>query len=120
MVLSFQLIYQFTSSVVSIYLHSHINICLFQESEKGSWHVPLAAEAIEESSRTWLCITRQASCESGNKQHASVVEASQVSELDQIAASCHSAGGLNGCAGLTGKRKERSPSPSPSHSSLQS
>ncbi|XP_060173730.1 proteinaceous RNase P 2-like isoform X2 [Lycium barbarum] len=98
---------------------------VIQESENGSWHVPLAGEAVEESSRTWLCITRQASCESNNKQHASV-EASQVSELphsDQIADSCRSdsftsLNGLNRCSGLAGKRKERSPSPS--HSSLQS
>ncbi|KAL3335937.1 hypothetical protein AABB24_031920 [Solanum stoloniferum] len=100
---------------------------VIQESENGSWHVPLAGEVVEESSRTWLCITRQASCESDNKQHASVVEASQVSELVQIAASCHSdsftsqnGGSLNKCSGLAGKRKERSPSPTPPHSSLQS
>lgn len=108
------------------YLHL-ILICLFQESENGLWHVPLAGEVVEESSRTWLCITRQASCESDNKQLASVVEASEVSEPDQIAACCHSdsftsqnGGSLNKCSGLAGKRKERSPSPTPSHSSLQS
>ncbi|KAK4375909.1 hypothetical protein RND71_006586 [Anisodus tanguticus] len=97
---------------------------VIQESENGSWHVPVAGEAVEESSRTWLCITRQASCESDNKQHASI-EASQVPVLnsDQIANSCHSdsftsQNGLNRCSGLAGKRKERSPSPS--HSSPQS
>ncbi|XP_055829631.1 proteinaceous RNase P 2 [Solanum dulcamara] len=99
---------------------------VFQESKNGSWHVPLAGEAVEASSRTWLCITRQALYESDNKQHASVVEASQVSEVDQIAASCHldsftsQNGGLKTCSSLAGKRKVRSPSPSPSHSSLQS
>ncbi|XP_057950141.1 proteinaceous RNase P 2 isoform X2 [Malania oleifera] len=36
-----------------------------QESEKGSWHVPLATESCE-SSRTWLCITRRSSCKGGN------------------------------------------------------
>ncbi|XP_016443537.1 proteinaceous RNase P 2-like [Nicotiana tabacum] len=96
---------------------------VIQESENGSWHVPLSGEIAEESSRIWLCITRQASCESNTKQHASV-EASEVSELvcsDQIEDSCHSdsfasQNGLIRCSGLAGKRKERSPS----HSSLQS
>lgn len=85
--------------------------------------MPLSGEIAEESSRIWLCITRQASCESNTKQHASV-EASEVSELvcsDQIEDSCHSdsfasQNGLIRCSGLAGKRKERSPS----HSSLQS
>lgn len=31
---------------------------LFQESEKGAWHVPIAGDSNEESERTWLCITR--------------------------------------------------------------
>lgn len=37
---------------------------VIQESEKGSWHVPLAAgeTTIDESSRTWICITRLGSC----------------------------------------------------------
>lgn len=92
---------------------------VIQESENGSWHVPLAGEVAEESSRSWLCMSRH------DKQHTSV-EAAEVSELvcsDQIEDSCHSdsfasQNGLNTCSGLAGKRKERSPSPS--HSSLQS
>ncbi|KAL2511101.1 Proteinaceous RNase P 3 [Abeliophyllum distichum] len=31
---------------------------VMQESENGLWHVPLAGEAIDESLRSWLCITR--------------------------------------------------------------
>ncbi|MCD7452732.1 hypothetical protein HAX54_017951 [Datura stramonium] len=120
-----QVKYTFVKGEIKLLMPPTYSVVI-QESENGSWHVPLAGEAVEESSRTWLCITRQASCESDNKQHASVVEASQVSELacsDQIAASCHSdsftsQNGSNGCSGLAGKRKERSPSPS--HSSLQS
>ncbi|XAR70415.1 Ribonuclease P [Bertholletia excelsa] len=30
---------------------------VIQESGKGTWHVPLAGESGDESSRTWLCIT---------------------------------------------------------------
>ncbi|KAL3367088.1 hypothetical protein AABB24_011677 [Solanum stoloniferum] len=121
-----QVKYTFVKGEIKLLMPPTYSVVI-QESENESWHVPLAGEVVEESSRTWLCITRQASCESDNKQHASVVEASQVSELDQIAASCHSGsftsqngGSLNKCSGLAGKRKERSPSPTPSHSSLQS
>ncbi|XP_057790088.1 proteinaceous RNase P 2-like [Salvia miltiorrhiza] len=31
---------------------------IIQESEKGSWHIPLAGEISDESSRTWLCAIR--------------------------------------------------------------
>ena len=31
---------------------------LFQESESGSWHVPVADDSCQEPARTWLCITR--------------------------------------------------------------
>ncbi|EYU36960.1 hypothetical protein ABFS82_04G207400 [Erythranthe guttata] len=34
---------------------------VIQESEKGSWHVPIAGEISDESSRTWLCVTRSGS-----------------------------------------------------------
>ncbi|XP_041994732.1 proteinaceous RNase P 2 [Salvia splendens] len=37
---------------------------IIQESGKGSWHVPLAGEISDESSRTWLCATRSGSNES--------------------------------------------------------
>ncbi|CAN4098980.1 unnamed protein product [Withania somnifera] len=74
-----QVKYSFVKGEIKL-LMPPIYSVVIQESENGSWHVPLAGEAVEESSRTWLCITRQASCESDNKQHASIVEASQVSE----------------------------------------
>ncbi|PON32490.1 hypothetical protein TorRG33x02_356310, partial [Trema orientale] len=28
------------------------------ESEKGTWHVPVAGDGTEDSEKTWLCITR--------------------------------------------------------------
>ncbi|XP_020577508.1 proteinaceous RNase P 2 [Phalaenopsis equestris] len=37
---------------------------VIQESETGSWHVPLDENSQNESSRTWLCITRPASSKS--------------------------------------------------------
>lgn len=36
---------------------------VIQESEKGSWHVPVVCDSNEESVRTWLCITRPGDCE---------------------------------------------------------
>ena len=36
-----------------------LNWFLFQESEKGSWHVPfVTSDNNEGSSKNWLCITR--------------------------------------------------------------
>ncbi|XP_020873404.1 proteinaceous RNase P 3 isoform X1 [Arabidopsis lyrata subsp. lyrata] len=32
---------------------------VIQESEKGSWHIPIKSQDNEESSRSWMCITRQ-------------------------------------------------------------
>ncbi|PON41394.1 Protein-only RNase P, C-terminal [Parasponia andersonii] len=31
---------------------------VIQESEKGTWHVPVAGDCTEDSEKTWLCITR--------------------------------------------------------------
>lgn len=36
---------------------------VIQESERGSWHVPLDNKSQKESSRIWLCINRPDSCE---------------------------------------------------------
>ncbi|PRQ32222.1 putative ribonuclease P [Rosa chinensis] len=79
---------------------------VIQESESGSWHVPVADDSDEEPARTWLCITRP-----------SASKASTGALLSQNAF-------LNSCTSefvtshndktttKTGKRKERSPSPS--------
>ncbi|KAK9681980.1 hypothetical protein RND81_10G041100 [Saponaria officinalis] len=73
---------------------------LIQESENGSWHVPVANASSDELSRTWLCITRPSLCNSvlqsccnntGHESHPHTV---------------------NGTVSLTGKRKERDLSPS--------
>ncbi|KAK4773623.1 hypothetical protein SAY87_028642 [Trapa incisa] len=63
-----------------------------QESENGSWHVPISDGKNEETAITWLCITRP--------------NCSQAFD------------GKNGAksVAVTGKRKERSPSPSHRHS----
>ncbi|KAI3523290.1 hypothetical protein L1887_01350 [Cichorium endivia] len=61
---------------------------IIQESEKGTWHVPLVGDYTDELSRTWLCITRSNINKTSNKNPNS---------------------SLN--FGITGKRKERSVSP---------
>ncbi|KAK6119850.1 hypothetical protein DH2020_046397 [Rehmannia glutinosa] len=45
---------------------------VIQESEKGSWHVPIAREVSDGSLRNWLCVTRSGSHEAeniSNKNH---------------------------------------------------
>lgn len=52
---------------------------VIQESEKGTWHVPLAGSN-DESSRTWLCITRRGYCEASERV-PSTKDASEVGQL---------------------------------------
>jgi proteinaceous RNase P len=96
---------------------------LFQESEQGSWHVPLASETNDESSRTWLCITRPGSQE-GSENGDTTVEAPKLYQLDSDEHLLNSSNmetvpernNLNGNSSenfgtksqsVTGKRKER-------------
>ncbi|KAG9158126.1 hypothetical protein Leryth_000279, partial [Lithospermum erythrorhizon] len=92
---------------------------VIQESESGSWHVPLAGENSDESSRTWLCITRHGSSETSAKV-SSIVSLHKCD--DQTSASSEEAFNTNGVNGgsdahisattslpVTGKRKDRSP-----------
>lgn len=105
---------------------------LFQESEKGSWHVPITGGSNEESSRTWLCITRPGACEAKGEA-AAIPETSEYaigptcsrwalnsSESEILASNKEnhssqdsSPKSNNKTASVTGKRKERSPSPTP-------
>jgi len=82
---------------------------LLQESERGYWHVPIATESTDEHLRSWLCITRprscsSASCSSMKSQHA----LHNRSNGDKASHQNFE----NGVVSLTGKRKERDPSPS--------
>ncbi|KAF7119783.1 hypothetical protein RHSIM_Rhsim13G0109600 [Rhododendron simsii] len=71
---------------------------VIQESEKGNWHLPLAGEWTDESSRTWLCITRPDSCEASGR--------------DKLHRNSDSSPIRDKQPSTTGKRKERSVSPS--------
>jgi proteinaceous RNase P len=86
---------------------------VFQESEKGSWHVPLALGTSNESSRPWLCITRK-SADDDVATVSNGVDTSGNSDLDQphkLADNVHSLDSQvieNNSTSITGKRKERS------------
>ena len=92
---------------------------VIQESEKGSWHVPLALHTGDETSRTWLCITRQSSqdaeanvCNSvdtPNFNHHNTKDAEGPQEFSNGVGIMDSQVDENNTTSLTGKRKERSP-----------
>ncbi|XP_051134687.1 proteinaceous RNase P 2 [Andrographis paniculata] len=53
-----QVRYTFVKGALKLMMPPSYSV-IIQESEKGSWHVPVAAgEASDECSRTWLCATR--------------------------------------------------------------
>ncbi|KNA08554.1 hypothetical protein SOVF_161630 [Spinacia oleracea] len=84
-----------------------------KESERGSWHIPIASENTDEFFRSWLCVTRSSSFNPnssnlGKPMHISINKCNKGGQD-----SPHSSG--NGVSSLTGKRKEREPSPSMLH-----
>ncbi|KAI5592547.1 hypothetical protein BDE02_04G159400 [Populus trichocarpa] len=102
---------------------------VIQESENGSWHVPVAGDG-NDSPQSWLCVSRPRSCDA--LKEASCMEESKDSNdsrcnsklptfgRPESLASCkhklHSRDSFqesdDKITALTGKRKERSPSPS--------
>ncbi|KAF5193385.1 Proteinaceous rnase p [Thalictrum thalictroides] len=99
---------------------------VIQESEKGSWHVPIEGECNDELLRTWLCINRP-------KLHdfsSEVLKSSHSFLLDRPLSPClHKTGAMSTMNGshntptsfrsvnneptaMSGKRKSRSQSPS--------
>ncbi|CAL9223205.1 unnamed protein product [Arabidopsis halleri] len=53
-----QVRYTFVKGNLKLEMPSPFSVVI-QESEKGSWHFPVSCENNEESSRTWMCISRQ-------------------------------------------------------------
>ncbi|XP_031285948.1 proteinaceous RNase P 2-like [Pistacia vera] len=45
---------------------------VIQESEKGSWHVPIVAKSNNESTQTWLCVTRPSVFKSHDQELATM------------------------------------------------
>lgn len=116
-----QVRYTFTKGVLKLQM-PHVYSVVIQESEKGAWHVPISVENADESSRSWLCITRQAS--NGNVVPTDVSEngqlinkklksrgpcESQYASVDNIACDYSDASRacVNKAASVNGKRKER-------------
>ncbi|KAL5583188.1 hypothetical protein UlMin_015630 [Ulmus minor] len=75
---------------------------VIQESEKGTWHVPVAGDSSEESERTWLCITRP----SVGKTFDEILQNGKASQNGGDGNT------LETCKSVAGKRKERSSSTS--------
>ncbi|ESQ50867.1 hypothetical protein EUTSA_v10022627mg [Eutrema salsugineum] len=53
-----QVRYTFSKGNLKLEMPSSFSVVI-QESEKGSWHIPVSCQNIEESSRTWICIRRK-------------------------------------------------------------
>ncbi|GAB4824722.1 hypothetical protein Ancab_007587 [Ancistrocladus abbreviatus] len=100
-----QVHYTFVKGLLKLHMPPVYSV-LIQESEKGSWHVPISSEHSDESLRSWLCITRHSPCNASSGIHVNP-EASSKGQASEIEA--------NGNAFITGKRKERSPSSSRQH-----
>uniref|UniRef100_A0A6M2EDI9 ribonuclease P n=1 Tax=Populus davidiana TaxID=266767 RepID=A0A6M2EDI9_9ROSI len=100
---------------------------VIQESENGSWHVPVVAGDGNDSPQSWLCVSRARSCDA--LEEASCMEESKDSNDSRCNSKLPTFGrpeSLASCkhklhsreesddriTALTGKRKERSPSPS--------
>ncbi|EEF33301.1 multidrug resistance pump, putative [Ricinus communis] len=101
---------------------------LIQESEKGSWHVPIAGDGNEDSAQSWLCITRSSACYAPDKDEMNI-ETFETEYQDRILLSPSKANSITGYNDIldseesfphsenkpatpTGKRKGRSTSPS--------
>lgn len=106
---------------------------VIQESDHGSWHVPMEGECSAETLRTWLCINR-------NKLTQGSVEVpTSTDDENNLISNCHQLTGSSGASNIdnelndfsnlseplgnksitmTGKRKERSPSPCMTASSI--
>ncbi|XP_058729342.1 proteinaceous RNase P 2-like isoform X1 [Vicia villosa] len=87
---------------------------VIQESEKGSWHVPLALGTSDESSKPWLCITR-ATADDAVATVSNGVETSGNGHRDEAQKLAGNVDSLdsspvieNKSTSVTGKRKERS------------
>ncbi|KAK9061090.1 hypothetical protein SSX86_018270 [Deinandra increscens subsp. villosa] len=85
---------------------------VIQESERGAWHVPLTGEYNDETLRTWLCITRPEICKASDEfsKSAEARESGKMINGEVINQSCNSSHNSE-ITCITGKRKERSESP---------
>ncbi|KNA07440.1 hypothetical protein SOVF_171910 [Spinacia oleracea] len=104
-----QVHYTFAKGVPNLKMPPKYSI-LMQESERGSWHIPIASENTDELSRSWLCITKLSSFSSNSGEQMHI----PLNKCNNGGQDCLYSSG-NGVSSLTGKRKEREPSPSGLH-----
>lgn len=87
-----------------------------QESENGSWHVPVAGNG-NDSPQSWLCVSRPRACDAPEED--SCMEGSKDSNdiccNSKLLSQASFQESDNKITALTCKRKERSPSPSYLH-----
>lgn len=87
---------------------------VLQESEKGSWHVPLAVDTSNESSKPWLCITRASADDATTASNGVDTSGNNHIHIDQPQKIADEVLSLdsqvieNNSTSVTGKRKERS------------
>lgn len=102
----------------------------FQESEKGSWHVPIAGSGNEETVQSWLCIAGSSTCDAHEEDLVNMETSENCHGIyrDTKLMSCCERESIVGCNNkqdsqdsvqnsynkttTVGKRKERYPSPS--------
>ncbi|KAI7736819.1 hypothetical protein M8C21_015825, partial [Ambrosia artemisiifolia] len=85
---------------------------VIQESERGAWHVPVMSESNNESQRTWLCITRSETCKVSDEfcKSAEARESGKITN-GKFINPCSNSSNSSETICITGKRKERSESP---------
>ncbi|KAJ6853787.1 proteinaceous RNase P 2 [Iris pallida] len=100
-----QVRYTFVKGVLRLVMPPPYSVVI-QESEIGSWHVPLDDKLGDERSRIWVCITRPESCKSLSEADGgdNLIHTTQV-QTQADATSSHLGNGTAKQA--TGKRKER-------------
>ncbi|GAB2274630.1 hypothetical protein Dimus_009399 [Dionaea muscipula] len=112
-----QVHYTFLKGILKLQMPPTYSI-IIQESENGSWHVPISSDSSDESSRCWLCITRPISANIASKVLVNGEACKQEQILESSSDLSHSSSlqnEPNGNSSTTRKRKERSPSPSLQH-----
>ncbi|CAI0544376.1 unnamed protein product [Linum tenue] len=103
-----QVKYTFAKGTLKLQMPAPFSVVI-QESEKGSWHVPIAGSDTEESAQTWLCITRTSSADKTPKE-SMTMEASENGHENCCKSHHPSDVSDSKTTAITGKRKERSPS----------
>ncbi|XP_043704357.1 proteinaceous RNase P 2-like [Telopea speciosissima] len=125
-----QVRYTFVKCNLKLHMPPSYSVVI-QESEKGSWHVPIEGDCNDEASRTWLCITRPKSCEHSDELllNLEVPETERLKynqtksnsyKLEDVTTEKGRESGPisfqlsnSNTVSITGKRKDRSPSSEP-------